>query len=126
MQIIKQKNILHQVPCLTDMSAKHLTPGGGDWHRHQECKSLRQYKNGLKIERELCLKRFNSQFISSCYIMHLSVANCTIGILRNSSEVKNLIGRVRKCNRAARAVRTYEKVRAVLCKTTAYYYHIYS
>ena len=31
---------------------------------------------------------------------------------------KNLIGRVRKNKRAARAARTYEKVRAVLCKTT--------
>ena len=33
-------------------------------------------------------------------------------------QIKNLIGRVRKNKRAARAARTYEQVRAVLCKTT--------
>ena len=33
-------------------------------------------------------------------------------------QIKNLIGRVRKNKRAARAARTYEQVRAALCKTT--------
>ena len=40
-------------------------------------------------------------------------------------QIKNLIGRVRKNKRAARAARTYEQVRAVLCKTTIWDYHIY-
>ena len=38
-------------------------------------------------------------------------------------QIKNLIGRVRKnkrAARAARAARTYEQVRAVLCKTTTH------
>ena len=35
-------------------------------------------------------------------------------------QIKNLIGRVRKNQRAARAARTYEHVRAVLCKTTTH------
>ena len=39
------------------------------------------------------------------------------GMATASPQIKNLIGRVRK-NRAARAARTYEQVRAVLCKTT--------
>ena len=43
-----------------------------------------------------------------------------------TSQIKNLIGRVRKNNRAACAARTYEQVRAVLCKTTTWNYHIYS
>ena len=38
--------------------------------------------------------------------------------------IKNLIGRVWKNNRAARAARTYEQVRAVLCKIT-YYHKVY-
>ena len=33
--------------------------------------------------------------------------------------IKNLIGRVRKNKRAARAARTLEKSRAVLCKTSS-------
>ena len=33
-------------------------------------------------------------------------------------QIKNLIGRVRKNNRAARAARTFEQVRAVLFRTT--------
>ena len=33
-------------------------------------------------------------------------------------QIKNLIGRVWKNKRAARAARTYEQVRAVLCTTT--------
>ena len=32
---------------------------------------------------------------------------------------------MRKNKRAARAARTYEQVRAVLCKTTTWNYHIY-
>ena len=33
-----------------------------------------------------------------------------------TAQIKNLIGRVKKNNRAARAARSYEQVRAVLCK----------
>ena len=40
-------------------------------------------------------------------------------------EIKSLIGRVRKNNRAARAARTYEQVRAILCKTTTWNYRIH-
>ena len=39
-------------------------------------------------------------------------------------QIKILIGQVRKNKRAARAARTHEQVRAVLCKTTRNY-HIY-
>ena len=39
-------------------------------------------------------------------------------------QIKNLIGRVRKHKRAARAARTYEQVRAILGKTTTRNYHI--
>ena len=35
-----------------------------------------------------------------------------------TTQIKNLIGRMRTSNRAARAARTYEQVRAALCKTT--------
>ena len=35
-----------------------------------------------------------------------------------TAQIKNLIGRVKKNNRAARAARSYEQARAVLCKTT--------
>ena len=38
--------------------------------------------------------------------------------------IKNFIGRVRKNKRAARATRTYEQSRAVLCKTTTSNYQI--
>jgi len=37
---------------------------------------------------------------------------------RQRHKIKNLIDRVRKNKRAARAARTYEQVRAFLCKTT--------
>ena len=40
-------------------------------------------------------------------------------------QIKNVIGRVRKNKPVARASRTYEDVRAVLCKTTTWNYHIY-
>ena len=33
-------------------------------------------------------------------------------------QTKNLIGRASENKRAARAARTYEQVRAILCKTT--------
>ena len=33
-------------------------------------------------------------------------------------QIKNLVGRVKKNKRAARAAHTYEQVRAVICKTT--------
>ena len=35
-------------------------------------------------------------------------------------QIKILIGRVSENKRAARAARTYEQVRAILCKTTTY------
>jgi len=37
-----------------------------------------------------------------------------------------LIGRASENKRAARAARTYEQVRAILCKTTTWNYLIYS
>ena len=40
------------------------------------------------------------------------------GTATTTPQIKNLIGRVRKNKRAARAARAYEQVRAVLCKTT--------
>ena len=42
----------------------------------------------------------------------------TTATATTTPQIKNLIGRVRKNKRAARASRTYEQVRAVLCKTT--------
>ena len=36
----------------------------------------------------------------------------------NGTNYKNFIGRVKKKNRAVRAARSHEQVRAVLCKTT--------
>ena len=39
-------------------------------------------------------------------------------------QIKNLIGRVRKKKRAARAAHTYEQVLFFLCKTTTRNYHI--
>ena len=42
----------------------------------------------------------------------------TTGTETTTPQIKNLIGRVKKNNRAARATRTFEQVRAVLCKTT--------
>ena len=47
------------------------------------------------------------------------------GTVTTIPQIKNLIGRVRKNNRAARATPTFEQVRAVLCKTTTWNYHIY-
>ena len=41
-----------------------------------------------------------------------------------TSQIKNLIGRVKKKTRAAHAARTYEQVHAILCKTTTWNYHI--
>ena len=49
----------------------------------------------------------------------------TTGTETTTPQIKNLIGRVKKNNRAARATRTFEQVRAVLCKTTTWNYHIY-
>ena len=40
------------------------------------------------------------------------------GTSTTTPQVKNLIGRESENKRAARAARTYEKVRAILCKTT--------
>ena len=37
-------------------------------------------------------------------------------------QIKNLIGRASENKRAARAARTYEQVRAILCKTTTWNY----
>ena len=41
-------------------------------------------------------------------------------------QIKNLIGRASENKRASRAARTYEQVRAILCKTTTWNYLIYS
>ena len=41
-------------------------------------------------------------------------------------QIKNLIGRASENKRAARAARTYEQVRVILCKTTSSNYLIYS
>ena len=41
-------------------------------------------------------------------------------------QIKNLIGRASENKRAARAARTYEQVRAILCNTTTWNYLIYS
>ena len=40
------------------------------------------------------------------------------GTATTTPQVRNLIGRPSENKRAARAARTYEQVRAVLCKTT--------
>ena len=42
----------------------------------------------------------------------------TTGKPTTTPQINDLIGWMRKTNRAARAARTYEQVRAVLCKTT--------
>ena len=41
-------------------------------------------------------------------------------------QIKNLIGRASENKRAAHAARTYEQVRAILCKATSWNYLIYS
>ena len=40
------------------------------------------------------------------------------GMATTTPQIKNLIGRGSENKRAARAARTYEQVRAILCKTT--------
>ena len=42
----------------------------------------------------------------------------TTGTATTTPQIKNLIGRASKNKRAVRAARTYEQVRAILCKTT--------
>ena len=49
----------------------------------------------------------------------------TTGTVTTTPQIKNLIGRVRKSNGAARATRTFGQVCAVLCKTKTWNYHIY-
>ena len=41
-------------------------------------------------------------------------------------QIKNLVGRATENKRAARAARTFEQVRAILCKITTLNYLIYS
>ena len=48
------------------------------------------------------------------------------GTATTTPQIKNLIGRASENKRAARAARTYEQVRAILCKTTTWNYLIYS
>ena len=48
------------------------------------------------------------------------------GTAMTTPQIKNLIGRASENKRAARAARTYEQVRAILCKTTTWKYLIYS
>ena len=44
------------------------------------------------------------------------------GTATTTSQIKNLIGRASEIKSAARAARTYEQVRAILCKTTTWNY----
>ena len=48
------------------------------------------------------------------------------GTATTTPQIKNLIGRASENKRAARAARTYEQVRAILCKTTMWNCLIYS
>ena len=48
------------------------------------------------------------------------------GTAKTTPQIKNLIGRASENKCAARAERTYEQVRAILCKTTTWNYLIYS
>ena len=48
------------------------------------------------------------------------------GTATTTPQIKNLIGRTSENKRAARAARTYEQVRAILCKRTTWNYLIYS
>ena len=48
------------------------------------------------------------------------------GTATTKPQIKNFIGRASENKRAARAARTYEQVRAILCKTTTWNYFIYS
>ena len=48
------------------------------------------------------------------------------GTATTTPQIKNSIGRASENKRAARAARTYEQVRAILCKTTVWNYLIYS
>ena len=48
------------------------------------------------------------------------------GTATTTPQIKNLIGRASESKRAAREARTYEQVRAILCKTTTWNYLIYS
>ena len=49
----------------------------------------------------------------------------TTGKATTTPQINELIAWMRKNNRAARAARTYEQERAVLCKATTWNYHIY-
>ena len=48
------------------------------------------------------------------------------GAATTTPQIKNLIGQASEIKSAARAARTYEQVRAILCKTTTWNYLIYS
>ena len=48
------------------------------------------------------------------------------GTATTTPQIKNLIGPASENKRAARAARTYEQVRAILCKITTWNYLIYS
>ena len=48
------------------------------------------------------------------------------GAATATPQIKNLIGRASENKCAARAARSYEQVRAILCKTTTWDYPIYS
>ena len=48
------------------------------------------------------------------------------GTATTTPQINNFIGRASENKRAARAARTYEQVRAILYKTTTWYYLIYS
>ena len=57
--------------------------------------------------------------------IYRSFSASTTATATTTPQIKNLIGRVKKNKRAARAARTHEQVRAVLYKTTTRNYHIY-
>ena len=79
--------------------------------------------------KELCVPHVQHGYISSfnqsdhCYwrrrcCCHQGALASTTATATTTPQIKNLIGRVKKNKRAARAARTYEQVRPVLCKTT--------
>ena len=74
---------------------------------------------------QICLVSQTNTQLTWCDVLVLFVLFLYKGALASTTstattkpQINNLIGRVRKNKRAARAARTYEQVRAVLCKTT--------
>ena len=63
-------------------------------------------------------RKLNDHAVLSPHPLQQGALASTTAAATTTPQIKNLIGRVRKNKRAARAARTYEQVRAVLCKTT--------